>query len=33
MLIKRFAYHNDKLIEYTVSVARGDTFGFAVKLT
>lgn len=33
MLVKRFAYHNDKLIEYTVSVARGDKFDYTVELT
>lgn len=32
MLIKRFAYHNDKLIEYTISVARGDKFDYTVEL-
>lgn len=32
MLIKRFAYHNDELIEYTVSVARGDKFDYTVEL-
>ncbi|WP_445321691.1 UTRA domain-containing protein [Oceanobacillus sp. HCA-5259] len=24
MLVKRLAYHDDKLVEYTISVARGD---------
>ncbi|MDY7043176.1 GntR family transcriptional regulator [Virgibacillus sp. M23] len=33
MLIKRFAYHQDQLIEYTVSVARGDKFDYTVELT
>ncbi|WP_404455520.1 GntR family transcriptional regulator [Virgibacillus necropolis] len=33
MLIKRFAYHNDELIEYTISVARGDKFDYTVELT
>ncbi|MBY7142856.1 GntR family transcriptional regulator [Virgibacillus sp. NKC19-3] len=33
MLVKRFAYHNDKLVEYTVSVARGDKFDYTVELT
>ncbi|WP_245799317.1 GntR family transcriptional regulator [Virgibacillus siamensis] len=33
MLIKRFAYHNEKLIEYTISVARGDKFDYTVELT
>ncbi|MBY7144561.1 GntR family transcriptional regulator [Virgibacillus sp. NKC19-3] len=33
MLIKRFAYQDDKLIEYTISVARGDKFDYTVELT
>ena len=33
MLIKRHAYHQDQLIEYTVSVARGDKFDYTVELT
>ncbi|MBT2215987.1 UTRA domain-containing protein [Virgibacillus dakarensis] len=33
MLIKRFAYHNESLIEYTISVARGDKFDYTVELT
>ncbi len=33
MLIRRFAYHNEQLIEYTVSVARGDKFDYTVELT
>ncbi|MFD1414391.1 GntR family transcriptional regulator [Oceanobacillus jeddahense] len=33
MRIKRFAYHDEKLIEYTVSVARGDKFNYQVELT
>lgn len=33
MLIKRYAYYNDKLIEYTNSVARGDKFAYTVELT
>lgn len=33
MLVKRFAYHNDDLIEYTISVARGDKFDYTVELT
>src|SRR5699024_8665534 len=32
MLIRRFAYHEGQLIEYTVSVARGDKFDYAVEL-
>jgi GntR family transcriptional regulator len=32
ILLKRFAYFNDKLIEYTVSVARGDKFAYTVEL-
>ncbi|HLS08194.1 GntR family transcriptional regulator [Lentibacillus sp.] len=33
MLVKRFAYHDDELIEYTISVARGDKFDYTVELT
>lgn len=32
MLIKRYAYFEDDLIEYTVSVARGDMFEYTVDL-
>lgn len=32
MLIKRFAYHNNCLIEYTQSIARGDAFVYTVEL-
>lgn len=33
MLIKRSAYHNDELIEYTISVALGDKFSYTVELS
>lgn len=33
MLIKRYAYFNDLLIEYTVSVARGEKFKYIVELS
>ncbi|WP_235817521.1 MULTISPECIES: GntR family transcriptional regulator [Gracilibacillus] len=33
MLVKRLAYHNDQLIEYTVSVTPGDKFNYTVELT
>jgi len=33
MLIRRFAYFHDQLIEYTISVARGDKFVYTVELT
>lgn len=33
MLIKRLAYYNDTLIEYTFSVAKGDKFEYTVELT
>lgn len=33
MLIKRFAYQDNHLIEYTISVARGDKFDYTVELT
>lgn len=33
MLIKRLAYFNDKLIEYTISVAKGNKFKYTVELT
>lgn len=32
ILLKRFTYENNKVIEYTVSVARGDKFKFHVVL-
>ncbi|WP_226035936.1 GntR family transcriptional regulator [Aquibacillus saliphilus] len=32
MLIKRFAYRKNQLIEYTISVARGDKFDYTVEL-
>jgi len=32
MLVKRYAYNEDKLIEYTLSVARGDKFNYTVEL-
>lgn len=32
MLIKRYAYRRDTLIEYTKSVARGDKFEYTVEL-
>ncbi|MDY0393849.1 GntR family transcriptional regulator [Virgibacillus halophilus] len=32
MLVRRYAYHHDTLIEYTVSVARGDKFHYTVEL-
>ncbi|MFD1449032.1 GntR family transcriptional regulator [Oceanobacillus profundus] len=32
MLLKRHAYYQDKLIEYTISVARGDKFAYTVEL-
>lgn len=32
MLIRRYAYNHDTLIEYTVSVARGDKFDYTVEL-
>ncbi len=33
MLIKRYAYFREQLIEYTISVARGDKFNYTVELT
>ena len=33
MLIKRYAYQGKQLIEYTISVARGDKFDYTVELT
>lgn len=33
MLIKRYAYHHHDVIEYTISVARGDRFNYTVELT
>lgn len=33
MLIKRYAYQDEQLIEYTISVARGDRFDYTVELT
>lgn len=33
MLVKRYAYHHKKMIEYTISVARGDKFDYTVELT
>ncbi|GGK03771.1 GntR family transcriptional regulator [Lentibacillus kapialis] len=33
MLVKRFAYCNERLIEYTISVMRGDKFDYTVELT
>lgn len=33
MLVKRFAYNKDNLIEYTISVTRGDKFEYTVELT
>lgn len=33
MLIKRYAYDRDLLIEYTISVARGDKFSYTVELS
>lgn len=32
MLIKRYAYHHMDVIEYTISVARGDRFNYTVEL-
>ncbi|MUK87614.1 UTRA domain-containing protein [Ornithinibacillus sp. L9] len=32
MILKRFAYYHDELIEYTISVARGDKFAYTVEL-
>lgn len=33
MLVKRYAYHHKTMIEYTISVARGDKFDYTVELT
>lgn len=33
MSIKRFAYHKNQLIEYTISIARGDKFAYTVELS
>jgi len=33
MLIRRIAYSGDTLIEYTMSIARGDKFAYTVELT
>lgn len=33
MLITRYAYNEETLIEYTISVARGDKFDYTVELT
>lgn len=33
MFIKRLAYCNGQLLEYTSSVARGDKFAYTVELT
>ncbi|WP_371017728.1 GntR family transcriptional regulator [Pseudalkalibacillus sp. JSM 102089] len=33
MLIKRFAYSNEEIVEYTVTVARGDKFEYTIELT
>ncbi|WP_026571286.1 MULTISPECIES: GntR family transcriptional regulator [Sediminibacillus] len=33
MLIKRYAYSDKQLIEYTITVARGDKFEYKVELT
>lgn len=32
MLIKRYAYNQNRIIEYTISVARGDKFEYIVEL-
>lgn len=32
MLVRRYAYHHETLLEYTVSVARGDKFHYTVEL-
>jgi GntR family transcriptional regulator len=32
MVIKRLAFHNEKLIEYTVNVVRGNKFEYTVEL-
>lgn len=33
MLIKRYAYYNDEIIEYTVSVISGQKFNYTVELS
>lgn len=33
MLVKRYAYNRDTVIEYTISVARGDKFNYTVELS
>lgn len=33
MMIKRYAYHNEYLIGYTLGIARGDKFDYTVELT
>lgn len=33
MLIKRYAYHQEELIEYTISITSGGTFDYTVVLT
>ncbi|WP_010280760.1 GntR family transcriptional regulator [Bacillus timonensis] len=33
MLIRRYAYFQNELIEYTTSIARGDKFNYMVELT
>lgn len=33
MLVKRFAYNDDTLVEYTISIARGDKFDYTVELS
>lgn len=33
MLIKRYAYNENALIEHTISIARGDKFDYTVELT
>ena len=33
MLIRRYAYNQDQLIEYTISVARGEKFNYIVELS
>lgn len=32
ILIKRFSYYNEDLIEYTINVVRADKFGYTVEL-
>lgn len=33
MLLKRFAYHDEELIEYTISIISGNKFKYTVELT